>query len=282
MKPRQAAFLLLALTLSGSISLPANENPGGTFTFFVLADPQMGMFAENRDFIRETENMEKAVAACNRLKPSFVVVLGDLVNREGDEKQIAEYLRLVRRIDPAIPVYPAAGNHDLGNVPTAASLQKYRERFGPDYFAFEVQNTVGIVLDSSLIKVPGEIKEERDKQKAWLEGELRKARGSGKRVLLFQHIPWCLDDIDEPEKYENIGPEARREYLALFASSTVSHIFAGHRHMNGQMKIGAIEQVITGPVGKALGPDPSGLLIVTVGPNGLSRRYVSLDLLPLM
>ena len=126
------------------------------------------------------------------------------------------------------------------------------------------------------------MKEEQAGQKTWLEGELEKAKKAGKRVLLFQHIPWCLADVDEPEKYENIGPAARREYLTLFASSTVSHVFAGHRHMNGQMKVGPIEMIITGAIGKALGADPSGLRLVTVSTDGVSHRYVTLDLLPFM
>ena len=54
------------------------------FYFVMLADTQLGMYENNRDFVRETANYEFAVATVNRLKPGFVIVLGDLVNKEGD------------------------------------------------------------------------------------------------------------------------------------------------------------------------------------------------------
>ncbi len=277
---RSLVFFVLILLVSEAFPLPASDEGEDQFTFFVLADPQLGMTADNKDFRQETENMEKAIAAANRLKPAFVVVLGDLVNREGDPRQVAEYKRLAARLDPSIPLYNVAGNHDVGTAATKDSLAGYRTRFGPDYFAFETHDVIGLVLNTSLIKTVQGMEEEKARQKAWLEGELRKAGEKRRRVLLFQHIPWFLADPDETEKYENIGPAARREYLDLLRSSTVSHVFAGHRHMNGRAKIGAIEMLIVGPVGKPLGPDPSGILLVTVGAEGLTCRYVALDDLP--
>lgn len=180
----------------------------------------------------------------------------------------------------SIPLYNVAGNHDVGTAATKDSLAGYRTRFGPDYFAFETPDVVGLVLNTSLIKTVQGLEEEKGRQKTWFEGELRKAGMKRRRVLLFQHIPWFVADPDEAEKYENIGPAARREYLDLLRSSTVSHVFAGHRHLNGRAKIGAIEMVIVGPVGKPLGPDPSGILFVTVGAEGLTCRYIALDDLP--
>ena len=156
MNRKRTILLLLILTAACGFSVSARETPADSFTFFLLADPQLGMTTDNRDFVRETENMEKTIAAANRLKPSFVLVLGDLVNREGDERQIAEYLRIMGKLDPSIPVYQVPGNHDIGNKPTAGSLQRYRERFGPDYFSFEIRDVVCLGLNSSLIKDAGD------------------------------------------------------------------------------------------------------------------------------
>jgi len=56
--------------------------------FFVnMADPQMGMYAGNQNTLQEQANLTFVVASINRLKPAFVVVCGDLVNRAGDAEQ---------------------------------------------------------------------------------------------------------------------------------------------------------------------------------------------------
>src|SRR5262245_26143630 len=100
------------------------------FFFIQLSDPQLGMFTDNRDFAQDAANFEFAVTAVNRLRPAFVIVTGDLVNKPGDAAQIAEYRRIVAKIDSSIPVYNIAGNHDVENAPTPASLAAYEKIFG--------------------------------------------------------------------------------------------------------------------------------------------------------
>jgi 3',5'-cyclic AMP phosphodiesterase CpdA len=78
------------------------------FFFVQLTDPQFGMFTTNADIVQETANFEFAVATLNRLRPAFVVITGDLVNKPGDVSQIAEYRRVVAKIDPSIPVHNVA------------------------------------------------------------------------------------------------------------------------------------------------------------------------------
>lgn len=60
-------------------SVPA----GGEF-FVQLSDPQFGFANDDKDSAQEAANAELAVATVNRLKPAFVVVTGDLVNKTGD------------------------------------------------------------------------------------------------------------------------------------------------------------------------------------------------------
>src|SRR3989442_5669303 len=106
------------------------------FFFIQLTDPQFGMFTTNRSFAQETANFEFAVATVNRLKPAFVIITGDLVNKPGDAEQIAEFKRIARKIDSRIPVYNVVGNHDIENVPTPATISAYTNQFGPDYYSF--------------------------------------------------------------------------------------------------------------------------------------------------
>ena len=193
---------LFALILLGTF-LPAAEP-----LFFVqLSDPQFGMYAKNVEFSQETANFEFAMANLNRLKPAFVVVCGDLVNKAGDAAQIDEYQRIAAKLDRSIPLYSVAGNHDVGNEPTPASLARYRERFGSDYYTFRSGDFLGIVLNSSLIQHQETAAEDSEKQESWLKFELEKARKGGvRRMAVFQHIPFFLEKAGEADQYFNMFP----------------------------------------------------------------------------
>jgi len=244
------------------------------FFFIQLTDPQFGMFTDNRDFTQETVNFEFAVATVNRLRPAFVVITGDLVNLPGDEAQIAEYLRIVGKIDPGIPVFNVAGNHDIENVPTSDTIAAYRKHFGADYYAFRHDGFVGIVLNSITIHSPQQTTNELSTQECWLRGELERARNEeAQQIVVFQHHPWFLKSADEPDEYFNIPGERRAVYLSLFREFGVKHLFSGHYHRNAIARDGEIEAVTTGPVGKPMGKDASGLRIVIVRGDQLEHRY---------
>ncbi|MEK7404953.1 MAG: metallophosphoesterase [Acidobacteriota bacterium] len=263
--------MLFYLVLA-ALALPAPA--AEPFFFIQAADTQFGMFASNRGFEQETANFEFLVATANRLKPAFLIVCGDLVNRPGDPAQAAEYSRIAARLDRSIRLYNVAGNHDVGNQPTPALLAIYRERFGPDWYSFRAGDLFAVVLNSGLIHSPQKAPQEYAKQEAWLRGELEKAGKNGARHrVVFQHHPLFILDPGEPDVYFNIPLERRRKYLGLFGEYGVSHVFAGHHHANNVGKAGPIEMVTTGPVGKPLGKDGSGFRVVIVRDTGIEHRY---------
>jgi hypothetical protein len=87
--------LRLAFSLVLLFALVHLSRGAEPFFFIQFSDPQFGMFTNNKDCSQETANFEFAVANANRLKPAFVVITGDLVNKPGDAKQIAEFKRIV-------------------------------------------------------------------------------------------------------------------------------------------------------------------------------------------
>ena len=251
------------------------------FFFLQMSDPQFGMYAADRDFSQETANFEFAIANANRLKPAFVVVSGDLINKPGDAAESAEYLRIAAKLDRGIPLYNVAGNHDVGNEPTPESLARYRERFGRDYYSFRYRDFVGIVLDSSLIQHPDKSPAETVKQEVWLKAELDKVKRQGAHhIVVFQHIPFFLEGVDEPDQYFNIPHAARAKYLDLLARYGVHYVFAGHYHRNAYAEGAAVHMIVTGPVGKPLGPDPSGIRVAIVRESTMDSRYYGLGNIP--
>ncbi len=202
------------------------------FFFIQASDPQFGLFANDRDFRQETANWEFVIANVDRIHPAFLIVTGDLTNKPGDADQIAEYKRINARLDTHVHLHSVPGNHDVGNDPTPALLTAYRKNYGPDYYSFREGPIYGIVLNSSLMKSPAAVADEATKQEAWLKEELAKARATGAMPVVFQHIPFFLEQPDEPDQYFNIPLTTRRRVLDLLHAGGVHYVFAGHYHRN--------------------------------------------------
>ena len=168
-----SAYIITWLLLfSGCASIRYDKN----FYFIQMADTQFGFFNENKEFSRETVNFEKAVSEANRLKPAFVIVCGDLVNKPGDRSQINEYKRIAAKLDPSIKIYNVSGNHDVENIPTSGSIDLYKQHFGPDRYTFRSGNIFGIVLNSTLMKDPSKAPKEAAAQEVWLRTALEEAK----------------------------------------------------------------------------------------------------------
>jgi 3',5'-cyclic AMP phosphodiesterase CpdA len=267
-------FRLTAALLAGACALEAQ-------TFIQMSDPQFGMYSKNQNFTHETANFEFAIANVNRLHPAFVVVTGDLVNKPGDATQLAEYKRIAGKLDSAIPLYSVPGNHDVGNTPTAASLEAYRQNVGHDYYTFRSGELEGIVLNSSLIQHPETVPAEAGRQEKWLEAELVKAKDGGVRwIVVFQHIPFFLNAPDEADQYFNIPLAARSRYLELLERFGVRYVFAGHLHNNSFGQTGSLQMITTGPVGKPLGTGASGMRVARLDAAGLEQAYFDFGHLP--
>lgn len=273
-----AAFSLLLLLL---LAVPGRVAAAAPFFFIQLSDPQLGMFSNNADFVQDADNFEFAVANVNRLRPAFVIITGDLVNQVGDAAQIAAYRRIAGRIDPSIPVYHLAGNHDVGNVPTPETLAVYAPIFGPDRYVFRHGGLVGIVLNSSVIHSPQQTPAQLGEQERWLRAELTKARAEGARhIVVFQHHPWFLKSAGEVDGYFNIPLARRAAYLALFREFGVRYLFCGHYHRNAEARDGDLQAITTGAVGKPLGGSRSGFRVAIVRDDRIDHRFYELGELP--
>jgi 3',5'-cyclic AMP phosphodiesterase CpdA len=275
------ALALVAVILAATACRARGSSREQPFFFIQMSDPQFGFFTANADFIQETVNFERAIAAANRLHPAFVVVTGDLTHRQANAEQISEYRRIAAKLDKSIPLYNVAGNHDVALPLSPESVGEYRRTYGPDYYTFDNHGIRGIVINSSLIKDPALAPAAADSQTRWIRSAVVSARASGAtHVLVFQHHPWFLARSDEPDQYYNLPLATRRSFLDLLEQNGVTHVFAGHYHRNAFAKDADLEMVTTGPVGKPLGADSSGFRIVTVNGNAITHRYYWLDSIP--
>ncbi len=276
--------------LPGWLDDPSHSTDGQPNYFIQMADTQLGMSEywlpflllratwHDDQFEKDARLFEAAVRHANELKPAFVIVCGDLVNRVGHAGQIAEFKRIAATLDPTIPFHVVAGNHDVGNTPSQATLRAYRAAFGPDHYSFQEGGVYGIVLNSQLIDAPEKAPGEAEQQLAWLRLELQEARAAGtKHIIIFQHQSFFLEAPDEDDEYFNIESGARSVYLALFRQAGVEAVLAGHYHRNALGVDGALQMITTGPVGRPMGDDPSGFRIFEVREDSIRHEYFSLD-----
>ena len=277
----QLLFLLVLVSCLCVSACSVRKGGDNAFSFIQMSDPQFGMFRKDTSFEYETAHFEKAISEANRLKPAFVVVTGDLINRPFDAAQMAEYKRIIKQLDPAIPLYSVPGNHDVGNTPVPNDITKYRSSFGNEYYTFKYGSMLGIVLNSVYLHSPQNVPNEAKQQEEWLIKTLQTVNHKKyKNIFVFLHHPLFLKEENEADEYFNIPQARRKKYLDLFAANGVKYIFAGHYHRNAFGRNANLDMVTTGPVGLALGKDPSGFRIITVSGTSVSHRYYALDSMP--
>lgn len=276
-----SSLLIITFLLSSCASSRITRNISPYF-FIQLSDPQLGFYPDSLK--KEIARYERAAKEINRLKPDFVVITGDLVNKEHNKRQLTEFKRITSMINSAIPVYYTPGNHDVGNNPTQKDINFYKSIYGYDRFSFNHKGSLFIGFNSSLIKSNRPKMEEELYQ--WLGNELKKGK-KATHIILFCHIPFFINKPDEPDLYysrkteeKNIERVERKKYLSLLEKYHVTAVFAGHLHQNSYGKYKNMRMVTTGAVGEPLGKDPPGFRIVKVYKNKIEYPYYSLDSMP--
>lgn len=262
---------LLAVFVSHGIA--ADSAP---FFFLQLSDPQFGFMDNNKSISAETEAMNKVVTAINQLKPPFVVITGDFVNNSKSKEQIAAYKSMIAQIDSSVKVYMIPGNHDIGKV-SRASIDNYKKNYGEPHFSFRYGDCAFIGIDSNIIKE--EDKEREEVQFKWLEQELQKTKDA-RFKFVFTHCSVFLKRMDEPVNYSNFSLPMREKYVRLFQKYGVNAIFAGHLHNNAYGKVGNMEMITIGPVGKVLGTGYQGMNLVKVYPDRFISEFIALNQFP--
>lgn len=227
----------------------------------------------------DSRRYAEAIAAANVHRPAFVVMGGDMVDDPASAEQLETVLRITADLDREVPMFWVPGNHDIAADtlrPTPHSIEKYREVFGPDYYAFEAGETRFLILNTVVIDSPEQAGDALEEQMEWFGAEIEKTVDEGQHVVLFGHHPLFLEHPDEDDSYWNLPRARRAELLEMIHRGGIRNAFAGHWHRNSIARDGAFEMVTSGPVGYPLGDDPSGFRLVTIDNGHVEHRYHAL------
>lgn len=260
-------------------------------SFVVCADTQLGMTSSNREWETELQYSLKAVKLINSIhpRPSFCCVCGDLVDMQESfytpkgyssqqchdiqDQQNEDFKQVWQKVHPDIALVCLCGNHDVGNRPTPASIDKFVNAFGDDYLAFWVNGTYNVVLNSSLFGDPSLAEELYQEQLQWLQERLEYATAhKARQIFVFSHHPWFLyHEEEEPQDLEGVCPfpqewnrpeedgfydyyfhipkQHRKRVLALFQTHKVKACFSGHFHQNSLSKASwGMDMIVTAPL----------------------------------
>ncbi|MFY0626819.1 MAG: metallophosphoesterase [Reichenbachiella sp.] len=237
------------------------------FTFVQLCDTQLGMGGYEQDI----KSFEQAVLQINELNPDFAVICGDLVHDAADSTYV-EFKRVKRALN--VPCYLAPGNHDVGNLPTAKSLNYYRKIIGKDYFTFENKGYSFMVANTQLWKV--EVESESKLHNEWFENTLRTEAKKNNPVFVIGHYPIFLKTPDEEEVYFNLPIEKRAKILNLFKNNNVKAYLSGHKHETVINNYEGMQFVSGETTSKNFDGRPLGFRLWNVAKDSISHQFVPL------
>jgi len=232
---------------------------------------------------KEMKLTKESIERINAMKPKpkFYVICGDMLDAfpyEGVEnqvlraKQYEDFTKVFQALDPDVKLVCVCGNHDIGDTPTQATLQVYRNQFGSDIFSFFVGGVKFIVLNSQYFEAPGALPKETKRQLDFIEENI--ADPTAKHIVVFQHIPYFIEDANEKKEYFNLDRKFRIEILDKLRNAGVKYVFCGHYHRNAGGCYKDLELIVTSAVGCPLGKDPSGFRIVNVAEDRITHKYI--------
>lgn len=215
------------------------------FYFLQLSAPQFGAAAAQNSggdassVEAEETQLRPLLAAVNKLRPRFLVMLGDFTaSCPSDGALFDTHVEALRkcmaRVSETIPVVFCPGSRDVGEVPTPASLAAYRSRFGADYFGFWYGGVRGIVINSSLLIHPEGAPDEAARQEVWLTEEIEQSKLCSNAMVLFTYHPWFLTDIDEPDSEVEVpaGSENLHGSKIRYFRTHISHFLCTFTHFS--------------------------------------------------
>jgi len=287
----------------------------GSFFFAQLADTQFGAIEQNLTDAPEIELATKAIETLNKLQPKYAIICGDLVNHVPEmypkedpnirNLQVANFKKVMEKLDCKIPLVCVCGNHDVDNSPTSHTISRYVSEFGDDYFTFWTGGVCNIVLNSNTYYDPANCQDYHNAQHLWLEEELKSARAANaQHIMVFCHHPlWLVhpNETEDPEEigfleftvksgavikipntYFHIEKERRLQILSLMKKYNAKYVFSGHWHKNLIVKSEEhdVTNYVTSAVGLQLGGDKPGYRLVKVFDDDIEQEYFSFEEMP--
>jgi len=210
------------------------------FSFAVLGDTQ------NFELPDSSGGFVKAVGQIEKMKPDFVMTVGDLVDSCSSPADCASYKAWKNIAKPILPItYEVVGNHDRivsnDNETEKESADKEWQNYfnlptkGPTGFekftySFDAGNSHFVVLDSER---PKEHEIGQD-QLDWLEQDL--SANTKENTFVFYHEPAFPMSYKVGQSLD-YHPKERDAFWTIIDKYNVTAVFNGHEHIYSRQQI---------------------------------------------
>lgn len=239
---RSTLLFIGVLTVCVSWTVSAGAQPDSDhITIIQLSDTHLG---EKRAPHAE-KNLKQSVDMINERSPDAVVLSGDIGENPGEWEMARSILKKLHS-----PLFYVPGNHDVHSN----DVERYREIFGRDYYAFTVKWVTFLVIDSQLLgdfdtyearqpmPLPPETEDESELMLSWLGNrdwdknrEPSTPAEANRIFICVQHVPLFRDgSFPDPKPYWVINDPYRSKELEILRQLGVKDMLVGHWH-NGRI-----------------------------------------------
>lgn len=212
---------------------PLHTDNGGPFKAIVTSDSQSSDYTDWKNLIHQ--------AAKDNQDAAFMIALGDLVDNGEDEYQWQTWFESSGDLLSRIPVAPALGNHEAYSLDWKNHMpQRYLTHFNlPDngnkdlknhYYSFDWGDVHFTVLDTSLDEEKEWLPDLYEKEKVWLEKDLRETKQKWKVVLMHKDpLQYGFADENRPHREEGFSEEGQA-FMPFFDKYGVDLVISAHLH----------------------------------------------------
>lgn len=212
---------------------PLATDDGGAFKVIVTSDSQSSDYSDWENLIRH--------AADDHQDAAFMIALGDLVDNGDDEYQWQTWFDSTKDILSRIPAAPALGNHEAYSLDWKEHMpDRYLTHFNlPDngnrnfknhYYSFDWGDVHFTVLDTSLNEEKEWMPDLYEKEKVWLEKDLRETKKKWKVVLMHKDpLQYGFADESRPHREEGFSEEGQY-FMPVFDKYGVDLVLSAHLH----------------------------------------------------
>lgn len=169
----------------------------------------------------------------------FFISMGDLVDNGQDERQWQAWLQASAPLLDRMPAAPVMGNHEAYSLDwKLAPPERYLAHFSlPDngvpgaeglYYSFDWGPVHFSVVNTQMQELAEEHPDLLEKQRAWLEEDMRKTDKKWKVVLMHKD-PLQYRIAGRPERKEGFSPEGEA-FMPLFDRLGADAVISAHLH----------------------------------------------------
>lgn len=259
-----------------NFNLQKAGNASEDYSIVAIADPQMANEGHFKKFCKKP--MEDLCATCSELAAKQFTVgiaLGDICWDAFDLTDLYKG----KITETGIPFYPVIGNHDhakdLKGDHETSSI--YREKMGPENYAFRIGKDAVIILDNIIYDTAKTFEEGySDETVAWVEGLLKQLPEDA-ALYIAQHSPtyrWFFNSL-----------VVNGDKLAGLLQGRDVTFLSGHTHINNNFRYSDTMKEFN--VAAFCGSwwitthcndgTPRGYKVLTKKDGQLSRYYKSID-----